>query len=304
DEQLDAARFELLVRRARREDPPAAAEQLGEAMALWRGSPLADFTYESFAQSEIRRLDELRLEALEDRIDADLTLGRHEDVVAELEHLAEANPLRERMQAHLMLALYRSGRQADALAAYQRTRRHFVDELGLEPSPPLHELEQAILRHDPALASPERVTVTPRHRKRPPRTRLLVFSGVLVLAGVASLVGVRMSSGSRKLVATPNSVGVIDGKRAALHAVVSSGGTPGGIASGEGAVWVTDTADDVVLRIDPVGRTAERVPVGHGPTGVAVGDREVWVVNQLDRTVSEINPRALKQVNTFPVGNG
>src|SRR5262249_46719189 len=98
--------------------------------------------------------------------------------------------------------------------------------------------------------------------------------------------------------------GVIDGKRAALSAVVSSVGTPGGIASGEGAVWVTDTADDVVLRIDPVRRTAERVPVGHGPTGVVVGDDEVWVVNQLERNVSEINPRALKQVNTFPVGNG
>src|SRR5262249_40560930 len=293
EEQLDAARFESLVRTARGAPASVAAERLRGALALWRGPPLADFSYDSFAQDEIRRLEELRLGALEDRIEADLDLGRHEDVVGELESLASAHPLRERFQSHLMVALYRCGRQAEALAVYQNVRRRFVDELGLEPSPPLQQLEQAILRHDPSLSAPERVTAMPQHRKRPPRTRLLVFSGVLVLAGVAALVGVRMSSGSRKLVATPNSVGVIDGKRAALSAVVSSVGTPGGIASGEGAVWVTDTADDVVLRIDPVRRTAERVPVGHGPTGVVVGDDEVWVVNQLERNVSEINPRAL-----------
>jgi YVTN family beta-propeller protein len=315
DEQLDAARFQALLEAARREQPAAAAEQLREALALWRGPPLADFVYDSFAQEEIRRLEELRVAALEDRIDADLALGQHEDVVGELEALVRAHPLRERLLAQLLLALYRCGRQADALAAYQAGRSRFVDELGLEPSPPLRRLEQAILRHDPMLAAPARAAEPAADALRAARSRpasrwkrgsLLVLVGtlVLVLAAVAALVGIRLTGGSRALAASPNSVGMIDGDRNALRAVISSGGTPGGIASGAGAVWVTDTAADVVLRIDTHARTAERIPVGHGPSGVAIGDGQVWVVNQLDRTVSEINPVARKQVATIAVGNG
>ena len=137
------------------------AAKLREALALWRGPPLADLAYESFAQPAIARLEELRLAALEKRIEADLALGRHAELVAELEALVAEHPLRERLRAQLMLALYRCGRQADALAVYQATRRALVEELGIEPSPPLRELEQAILRQDPSLelapaAAPER----------------------------------------------------------------------------------------------------------------------------------------------------
>jgi DNA-binding SARP family transcriptional activator len=149
-EQLDLDRFERLVQEADAE-PQEAAERLREALALWRGPALADFAYEPFAQAAIGRLEEVHLLAVEMRIDADLALGRHAALVAELDALAAENPLRERLRGQLMLALYRSGRQAEALAAYQTARRVLVDELGIEPSSALQELERAMLRQDPAL---------------------------------------------------------------------------------------------------------------------------------------------------------
>jgi DNA-binding SARP family transcriptional activator/tetratricopeptide (TPR) repeat protein len=130
--------------------PAAAANHFRSALALWRGPALADFAFAPFAQAQIGRLDELRLEALSDRIEADLELGRS-DVVGELEALIAEHPLRERLRGQLMLALYRSGRQADALAAYQDARRALVDELGIEPGRELRQLEQAILRQAPEL---------------------------------------------------------------------------------------------------------------------------------------------------------
>jgi YVTN family beta-propeller protein len=149
--EVDANRFEDHVDAARRAEPEEAAAKFRAALALWRGPPLADFHYEPFAQAEIARLEERRLSVLEQRIEADLVLGRHADLVGELEALVAAHPLRERLRGLLMLALYRSGRQAEALKVYQQTRDALVDELGLEPSRELHELEQAILRQDPSL---------------------------------------------------------------------------------------------------------------------------------------------------------
>jgi predicted ATPase/DNA-binding SARP family transcriptional activator len=149
-------------------DAIAAAQTLRAALALWRGPPLADFAWEPFAQTEIVRLDELRLAALEDRIDAELELGRHGQLVSELERLVVEQPLRERLRAQLMLALYRAGRQADALAVYQRARRTLVDELGIEPSETLRRLERAILAHDPSLNPPEAGPKTSRRVPIPP----------------------------------------------------------------------------------------------------------------------------------------
>jgi DNA-binding SARP family transcriptional activator len=152
---LDLHRFERLVEEGRgllaRGLAADASARLGEALSLWRGPVLADFAYESFAQAAIARLEEIRLAALELRIDADLVLGRHDELVGELEALVEEHPLRERLRRYLMTALYRSGRQAEALAAYQDARRALVDELGIEPSTALQELERAILRQDPSL---------------------------------------------------------------------------------------------------------------------------------------------------------
>jgi DNA-binding SARP family transcriptional activator/WD40 repeat protein len=153
--RIDAHRFELLVDEGRRASasgrPADAAAALRRALGLWRGGALADFADQSFARLEADRLDELRLAAVEDRVDADLALGEHHAVVAELEALSGRNPVRERLHGQLMLALYRSGRQADALAAYQNARRVLAQELGIDPSRRLRELERAILEQDPAL---------------------------------------------------------------------------------------------------------------------------------------------------------
>jgi DNA-binding SARP family transcriptional activator len=149
--QLDLDRFERLVEDAGAAAPQEAAEKLREALRLWRGPPLADFAYEPFAQAAIGRLEELRLLAVELRIDADLALGRHSALVAELDALSVEHPLRERLRGQLMLALYRAGRQAEALAVFQDTRMALVEELGIEPGVGLQELERAILRQDPAL---------------------------------------------------------------------------------------------------------------------------------------------------------
>jgi DNA-binding SARP family transcriptional activator len=154
---LDLDRFERLVDEARglrdRGLPGDASERLREALSLWRGPALADFTYESFAQAAIARLEEVRRAAIELRIDADLAVGRHDELVGELEELVAEQPLRERLRGYLMTALYRSGRQAEALEVYRAARQALVDELGIEPSAELQQLERAILRQEPALSS-------------------------------------------------------------------------------------------------------------------------------------------------------
>ncbi|MFL5929323.1 MAG: BTAD domain-containing putative transcriptional regulator, partial [Gaiellaceae bacterium] len=154
-DQVDSTRFERLLDRARESlaaGMPEVAEQLLEqANGLWRGAPLADLAPETFAQREIARLEELHLSATECSIEAGLALGRHRDLTATLETLVRRHPLRETLRMQLMMSLYRSGRQADALAAYQAARACLRDEVGLEPSPALQRLEQAILIQDPAL---------------------------------------------------------------------------------------------------------------------------------------------------------
>jgi DNA-binding SARP family transcriptional activator/tetratricopeptide (TPR) repeat protein len=150
-EELDLARFERLREQGR----------FREALGLWRGPPLAEFAQQRFAQNEIARLDELRLACLEERVERDLAAGRHAELVAELEALVKQHPLRERLRGQLMLALYRSGRQAEALEVYRNGRCALVDELGLEPGRALQELEGAILRRDPVLEAPPAATTGP-----------------------------------------------------------------------------------------------------------------------------------------------
>jgi DNA-binding SARP family transcriptional activator len=156
-DEHDLGRFERLAEAARATgDPARRAQLLGDALALWRGPGLVEFRLEPFARAAVRRLAELRLGALEARIEAELELGRHERLVAELEALVAQEPLREQLRRQLMVALYRSGRQAEALECYREGRRILVEELGLEPSTELQEVERAILRHDPVLDEPRR----------------------------------------------------------------------------------------------------------------------------------------------------
>lgn len=154
-EELDVSRHERLLERARdamdKEDPASASSMYSEALNLWRGEPLSDFTYEAFAQREIERLRDLRVAAMEGRIEAELAIGGGAELVGELHSLAHEYPLRERLRGQLMLALYRSGRQAEALQAYQDARRALADELGIDPGPDLQGLERAILNQDPSL---------------------------------------------------------------------------------------------------------------------------------------------------------
>lgn len=181
DGELDLDRFEQLVREGRERlaagDARAASRELESALALWRGPAPG--------------LDERRLAALEDRIEADLALGRHAQLVAELETLVAQHPLRERLRGQLMLALYRSGRQADALEEYRRTRETLVDELGIEPGEELQELQRAILRHDPELEArrlrPSAVAEAPVTRSRLRWTLAAVGSAALVAAAVVAL---------------------------------------------------------------------------------------------------------------------
>ena len=159
--QLDSLRFERLVRDAQGAlaggGPEDALALLEDALKLWRGTPLADLAYEPFAQAEIARLEDLRIAAFEQLVEAKLALGRHAEVIGELEALIDEHPYRERLRAQLMLALYRSDRQADALQAYQNARTRLVEELGIEPGERLRELESAVLAQDPALAQPVRL---------------------------------------------------------------------------------------------------------------------------------------------------
>ena len=159
-EALDADRFEREVATGKHAllggDASGAADGLRHALGMWRGAALADFTYAPFAQAEIARLEELRLAAMEERIEADLALGRETTLSAELEGLVDSHPLRERLRGQLMVCLYRTGRQAEALDAYAQIHRALVEELGIPPGPPLQELQRAILNHDPTLERGER----------------------------------------------------------------------------------------------------------------------------------------------------
>lgn len=202
--ELDLDVFRALLAEAGASaDPAARSRLLREADALWRGEPLAGVDA-PFARAEAAALDELRLSVLEDRLEADLERGCDGELVAELRVLVEEHPLRERLRGELILALYRSGRQAEALEAYRDTRRMLDDELGLEPSPALRELERAILRHDPALEPAVAAAAPARGRKR--RAAWLVLAGAgLALAGVAGAAAVVLTdvAGSKRAAPGP-----------------------------------------------------------------------------------------------------
>ncbi len=313
-DELDLDRFERLFAEGRQSlvagDAGLAAAQLREALALWRGPPLAGVAEARFLDQERGHLDELRLSALEERIEADLTSGDGPELVGELESLVREHPLRERPAAQLMLALYRGGRQAEALAAYKQARDRLVDELGIEPGRRLKELEQAILRQDPSLEPAARkkspvpepaAAFKPRKLRR--RTMAIAAASAVSIAAVA-LVAIALSGSGQGQVRLPaEAVGVVRDGRLADRAGI--GMAPDAIATGAGAIWITAAGENSVLRLE--GKTLgvrQTIPVGNGPSGVAVGGGAVWVANGLDGTVSRIDPRANKVVQTTQVGSG
>jgi YVTN family beta-propeller protein len=302
--QTDVDRFEALVAQGRQAleqgDALTAAAVLREALRVWRGPALADFGYEPFAQPEIARLEEARLAALEDRIDADLASGGHARVVGELEATVREHPLRERLRGQLMLALYQSGRQADALQAYRDARRELLDKLGLEPGPALQELERAILAHAPALDAPGRLAARGAATNAKRRLRggaLIAVAGALLLAAAAAVAVKVASSGESTVRVAPNSVAEIDVRSGRVIKAASVGVRPGPIAFGSGSLWIANLDDQTISRVDPESlRTLAYISLSAAPTGLAASADGVWVVEpnanaaQSSVSVSRINP--------------
>ncbi len=279
-ESVDAHGFATLAAEAWRalgEDPESALGAFEQALAIWRGPALAEFAFADFAQREIGRLEELRLETVEGRFESTLQLGRHRAVLAELETRVAEHPLRERLRGQLMLALYRSGRQADALEVYRSGRRLLAEELGIEPDDELQRLERAILNHDPSLDSPgvagvERPSAAERRRVSSP-------------AGPA---------------VPPDSVAVIDAHGSRVVGHVPVGRRPVALAIGHGSVWVANADDGTVSRIDPDrGDVVRTIGIGAPAIDLAVAADAVWVANGSDGTISRIDPTADAVVETI-----
>jgi DNA-binding SARP family transcriptional activator/ABC-type branched-subunit amino acid transport system substrate-binding protein/DNA-binding beta-propeller fold protein YncE len=299
-ERLEAARRAL----ARGEAEPAS-EQLGQALALWRGPALQEFRYADFAQSELARLEELRLAAREERIDAELELGHHAELVVELEELAAEHPLRERLRGQLMLALYRSGRQAEALQAYQEGRRALAEELGLDPSESLRRLERRILDQDPALAAPEpAATVQARSRAPWRQPRTIVAVGVLVLAVAVGAAAYQGTRGDR----TVEEAGVraLDPGSGDVVESIPLGSAPSAVSVGEGRVWVLDADDRTVSEIDPETRQVVRTfSTSSTPTDIAAGAGGLWIGSTtsaggvIPSSVSRVDPASGVLVETI-----
>jgi len=257
--ELDLERFRDLAERGRDAlaagRPGEAATVLREALGIWRGPPLAEFAYEPFAQAVIAQLEELHLAAVEDRVQADLALGRARELVGELRDLVARHPLRERLRGQLMVALYRSGRQAEALEAYQQFRQSLSEELGLEPGPGLRRLELAILARDSTLdlqavdsvsdasLSTETTPIdTPGPRSR--RLAMLAAGGftLLVVALFGAVVASTGGGAAPANVIPGDAVGAISPSGGAIRAVVPLGTSPSAIAGGGGGCgWLTST---------------------------------------------------------------
>jgi DNA-binding SARP family transcriptional activator len=293
--ELDLERFEQLADDALAEEPLAAAATLREALALWRGPLLADLD-DSLARAERGGLEEQRALALERRIDADLALGRHAGLVPELDALVRQAPLRERLRAQLMVALYRCGRQADALEVYRQGRRLLAEELGLEPGEDLRRLERAILEQDSSLARPQVPRPRPSARLRGGLRRRLPLAaaaaGALLLAA-AVIAGITLAMReSPTVVIRPNSVVAVDARTGARLANVPIGGRPVALAVGASSIWVADGDHATVSRIDV--RTKERLPIGGlGPeiSDVAFGFGALWVAGGNAGTLARVDAR-------------
>lgn len=303
-DDVDVARFERALSEAESAveggEPAKAASALRAALALWRGPALADFTYEPFAQGEIARLEELRLVALEGRVEADLVLGRHAQVVGELEALVREHPLRERVRGQLMLALYRCGRQAAALEVYRDGRRRMVEELGLEPGPALRALQEKILdqsadldatataagtrggtpQAEPAVAGR---AVAGRRRWRP---AALVVAGGAVLLAVSALAALSAGGGGSRgggratLELAPNSIAGVDARSGRPAFALPLPGRPTALRATGRTVWAATVDSASFTGADARTRSILReVPLRVKPDAMAVGQRAGWVAN-------------------------
>ncbi len=296
--ELDLRHFEALVAEGRAaladRRPEAAEARLREALGLWRGQPLPELADEPFAQVELGRLEQIRLDALEDHVEAELSLGRHAQAIETLERLVSRHPYRERSRALLMLALYRSGRQADALDAYRDARSALVDDLGIEPGQQLRELHEAILAQDPAiegargaeLAAPAARTEAARApRASVPTRRSLALPAaglatLLVAAAILIVVLTEDDDSSQPLTDDSHAVAVIDPDSGRVTRAASVGTNPGPLAFDpkSRSLWVGNLDDRSVTRVNvrPI-KTGRTIAVPERPEDLAAGDGAVWV---------------------------
>ena len=306
--QLDLDRFDALVGEARRALRDGKAQdgsaRFHQALTLWRGRALEDFAYERFAQSARAQLEEQRQAALEDRIDADLTLGEHAVLVAELEALVREHPLRERLHLQLMLALYRSGRQADALEHYQSARRALIDRLGIEPGPALRELEQSILAQDPSLQPPQRPGVLPGSARRHRASVILLIGAGLLLVAAVSAALLSGGGGTSAVALQANALGLVDPATRHLRASVPIGGTPARVHTRGGQVWVTSDDARTVVLVDTRAPAITRVArIREFPSDFAVGEGAVWVINRVHGRLVKISPDYATVLRTSRIGS-
>ncbi|MGI8972804.1 MAG: BTAD domain-containing putative transcriptional regulator, partial [Gaiella sp.] len=262
-------------------DARAAAERLETALGLWRGPSLADLADEVFAGVPARSHEKQRLDALESRLDAHLALGRHAELVGELRGLVREHPFRERARAQLMLALYRSGRQAEALDEYTVARRSFVDELGLEPEPELQRLQQAILAQEPGLElarTPSRAAHRTSSRRRL-LVPLVAAAAILAAGAVATVALLRPSAEPEAASLRGGHAAAVDLDTGELVRRIPAGRTPAAIGVGNGVVWLVDADARTILRVDTVSRVVESLATGATPTDLAVAGDALWVAN-------------------------
>lgn len=317
---VDAGRFVASVQRAREGaeagDTVGALDGYQQALAIWRGPALVDVVLKSFARNEAESLDQLRLEAITERVDLELALGRHRAVVGELKTLVAQHPLREGLCGQLMLALYGSGRQSEALEVFRELRGRLDRELGLAPGRKLHELQRAILNGEPTLepatrelprASPP-ASDAPRAHSPWPRRRLLstrrvAAAAVTAAAALAALwLGFDRGSVARSAV-TSNSALVVD-SHGDIGTEFHVGAAPAHALWSGAYLWTSNERDGTVSRVDAANRTVATVAVGRSPEGLAYADRQLWVANGGDGTIVAIDPTADKVVRTVHVGNG
>jgi len=295
--ELDLHRFELLAQEGRLKHD---AQVLRDALTIWRGEPLSNLRDEPFAQHAARQLEEARLSVLEDRIDADLAAGRDAVLVPELEQLIAREPLRERPYGQLMLALYRDGRQAEALESYQRARKMLSQEVGLEPGPRLQELERRILNQDPALA-PGRASTAIRSSER--HRRRFLFAGAALVGVAAVALGLVLTSGDAKSpVVIPDSLVKIDPKTNKIVDVIHVGRLPVAAALAGDFVWVINNGDSTLTRVDTRSGHAQTIGGLNNPTAIAADDNgNVWVTTGTYESVIRVNGKTLRPDVTVPL---
>ena len=283
-------------------DRAVAVEALSAALDLWRGPAWADVLDLPAASAEAQRLDDQRLEALESRIEIELDLGRGPVLVPELERLVVEHPLRERLIHSLMLALYRAGRQTDALDTFRAARDRLVNELGLEPGRELHELQRRILQHDPTLGEPRRVLLA--HGSRTKGAIAGVSAATLLLAVAAALLlGSGASHARRALPRGANGLLALSTGTREITTAAALPGAPTAVATAAGSVWVADAGSGTVSRIDRrSGAVVQRIHIDGSPGSIVSGNGALWVASTVGAKLVRIDPatEAVTQTIALP----